>query len=370
MKLLDQVRARLRQRHYSYRTEQAYLHWITRFIYFHKRGDEFRHPNTLGAKEVERFLTHLAVVRHVSASTQNQALGALVFLYQQVLAIDLGPIDALRARRKRRVPVVMSPEEVRQLLEALDRLATREPYSLMCRLMYGCGVRLMECCRVRVKDIDLPRRQLTVRGGKGDKDRMLPLPQSVIAALAEQLRWREQLHQRDLAAGQGRVAMPDALDVKFPGADHSLGWQFLFASRQLSTDPRSGQIGRHHVYECSLQRAVSTTVKNLGWSKRASCHTFRHSFATHLLEMGHDIRTVQELLGHEDVRTTMIYTHAMAGGLNGVRSPLDALAELKPEEVQAAVDASRRLAAESPPKPLAALEADGAAAVPAEIADG
>ncbi|HEY7428844.1 MAG TPA: integron integrase [Gemmataceae bacterium] len=326
MKLLEQVRNSLRLKRYSYRTELCYVRWICQYIHFHKQPDGFRHPATLGAAEVESFLTHLAVERHVSASTQNQALGALLFLYRDVLHLELSGLDAVRARRSSRLPVVLSRDEVAQLLEAVDRLPSEEPYGLMARLMYGAGLRLMECCRLRIKDVDLVRLQITVREGKGDKDRAVMLPRSLQTPLAEQIRRRSELHQRDLARGLGQVVLPYAFDVKDPGAARSLGWQFVFASRQLSRDPRSDELRRHHVHDGAVRRAVTLAVESLGWSKRASCHTLRHSFATHLLELGYDIRTVQELLGHADVSTTMIYTHISQQGVAGVRSPLDALA--------------------------------------------
>lgn len=325
MKLLEQVRQALRVKHYSYRTERCYLRWIEQYIRFHKTEQGFQHPALLGAAEVERFLTHLAVQRHVSASTQNQALAALLFLYGDVLHLQLTELDAVRARRSRRLPVVLSREEVALVLDAIDRLPTEEPYGLMARLMYGAGLRLMECCRLRVKDVDFSRRQLVVRQGKGDKDRVVMLPLGIRERLAEQVRQRQVLHERDLARGLGRVALPDALDVKYPAAPTSLDWQFVFASRQLSRDPRSGELRRHHVFEGAVQRGVATAVRGLGLKKRVSCHTLRHSFATHLLELGYDIRTVQELLGHADVSTTMIYTHVSQQGAAGLRSPLDAL---------------------------------------------
>jgi integron integrase len=321
VKLLDRVRHAARAKHFSYRTEQAYVYWIERFIRYHG----IRHPDTMAAPEVEAFLTHLAVDGHVSASTQNQALSALLFLYQAVLGRDIGRLDAVRAVRPRRVPTVLSRDEVRQLLDALDRLPTTEPYGLMGRLMYGAGLRLMECCRLRMKDVDLARGQLTIRAGKGDKDRYVMLPLAAREPLTGQMQWRSRLHATDLARGFGRVAMPTALDRKFPNADHELAWQFVFASTKLSHDPRSGEIGRHHVHESAVQRAVTTAVRTLGWTKRATCHTLRHSFATHLLEMGQDIRTVQELLGHKDVSTTMIYTHVMEKAASRVQSPLDAV---------------------------------------------
>jgi integron integrase len=325
MQLLDQVRQVLRVRHYSYRTEQCYVSWITHYLRFSKRDGGWVHPRELGAADVERFLSHLAIARHVSSSTQNQALNALLFLYRAVLQMDLGDFNAVRAIRRQRVPTVLSRAEVAQLLERLEVYSKHEPYALMARLLYGSGLRLMECCRLRVKDVDLGRGQLTVRGGKGDKDRFVMLPGSLREALAKQLDWRRPLHEQDVARGFGRVAMPDALAVKFPGADHSLPWQFVFASSKLSRCPRTGRWGRHHVHEGGVQRALTTAVRSLGWTKRATCHTLRHSFATHLLESGQDLRTVQELLGHSDVRTTMIYTHVMEKAATRVPSPLDAL---------------------------------------------
>ncbi len=322
MKLLDQVRHKTRVKHLSYRTEQAYVYWIERYIRHHG----IRHPATMGTAEVEAFLTHLAVEGRVAASTQNQALGALLFLYQEVLEQEIGRLDAVRARRPKRVPLVLSAGEVQALLAAIDGLPTSEPYGLMARLMYGAGLRLMECCRLRVKDIDLERGQLTVRGGKGDKDRYVMLPNGARAALVRQLCWRRALHEKDLARGQGRVEMPTALKTKFPHADSELAWQFVFASTRLSRCPRTGEVGRHHVHEAAVQRAVTAALRQLGWAKRVTCHTLRHSFATHLLESGQDIRTVQELLGHNDVRTTMIYTHVMEKAAARVRSPLDAVA--------------------------------------------
>ena len=323
MRLLDQVRDVLRVRHYSYRTEKCYVAWIEQFLRYSKGDGPRRHPRELLAGDVERFLTHLAIDRHVSASTQNQALNAVVFLYRAVLQMDLGDFNAVRAIRRQRLPTVLSPAEIAQLLDKLDDFSKHEPYALMARLMYGSGLRLMECCRLRVKDVDLDRGQLTVRGGKGDKDRFVMLPRSAHDGLAEQQEWRQVVHECDLKRGFGRVEMPDALAAKFAGADHSLPWQFVFASSRLSRCPRTGRRGRHHVHEGGVQRTITGAVRSLGWTKRATCHTLRHSFATHLLELGQDIRTVQELLGHNDVRTTMIYTHVMEKAATRIRSPLD-----------------------------------------------
>ena len=333
-RLLDQMSQILRVRHYSPRTEACYLHWARQFILFHGK----RHPREMGAAEVEQFLTHLAVKGRVSASTQNQALNALVFLYQQVLEIDLGRFDAVRARRPKRLPVVLSPEEVAAVLERVER--GEGVFRLMARLLYGCGLRLMECCRLRVKDVDLKRGQIVVRGGKGNKDRVVMLPRSVRADLEHQLAWRRRLHERDLARGVARVELPDALERKYPRAAQELGWQFAFASRQLSRCPRTGRLGRHHVYPSSLQRAVAQAGRAAGLSQPIHCHTFRHSFATHLVERGIDLRTIQVLLGHESLETTMIYTHVARKGPVGVASPLDLLHDLTEAEVQAAVGAT------------------------------
>jgi len=319
VKLLDQVRHHCRLRHYSIRTEEVYAAWIERFIRFHG----VRHPDTMREAEIEAFLTHLAVEGRVAASTQNQAFSALLFLYSQVLRIELGRIDSLRAARPERLPMVLSVVEVHELLAAIDSLSASEPYGLMARLLYGSGLRLLECCRLRMKDIDLGRGQLTVREGKGDKDRFVMLPRETEPALIRQMDWRSALHAKDLARGEGRVYMPAALERKFPNADRELAWQYVFPSSRVSQDPRSDRRGRHHLHESAVQRVVTAAVRKLGWSKRATCHTLRHSFATHLLEMGQDIRTVQELLGHNDVRTTMIYTHVMEKAATRVASPLD-----------------------------------------------
>jgi integron integrase len=336
----------LRLRHYSLQTERCYVQWVRRFILFHGK----RHPDELGAPEIEAFLTHLAVHGHVSASTQNQAFHALLFLYQQVLGRELPRIDAVRARRPVRLPVVLSRPEVRQVLGAV--VGASGLFQLLAELQYGSGLRLMEACRLRVHDLDLPRGQLLVRAGKGDKDRTVMVPRKLRPRLAKVLAWREQLHRRDRAHEQGWVALPEALARKYPHAARELGWQFLFASRQLSEDPRSGQTGRHHVYPGALQRAVAAAVRQAGLTKHATCHTFRHSFATHLLEMGYDIRTVQQLLGHKDVATTMIYTHVMQQGVAGVRSPLDLLDDLAPEDVAGAVEETQRRTGSVPACPV------------------
>lgn len=336
-RLLDQVRALMRVRHYSPRTEDCYVMWIKRFIFFHGT----RHPAEMGGREVQEFLTHLAVRDRVSASTQNQAFNALLFLYQQVLDVELPRLDAVRARRAQRLPVVLTRGEVRLVLETIDGYGGL--YPLVARLLYGSGLRLFEACGIRVKDLDLARGQLMVREGKGNKDRVVMVPRALRDDLERQLATRRILHEQDLARGIAHVPLPDALERKYPNAVRELGWQFLFASRQLSRDPRTGKIGRFHIHENALQRAVTTAVRKTGLTKRISCHTFRHSFATHLLERGTDIRTVQELLGHQDVSTTMIYTHVMDKGVARTASPLDFLDEVSPEEMQAAVAASRLL---------------------------
>jgi integron integrase len=314
-RLLDQVRQRIRYRHYSIRTEQSYVDWIRRFILFHDK----RHPRDMGAREVEAFLSWLATERQVAASTQNQALSALLFLYREVLEIELPWLDDVKpAKRPERLPVVLTREEVRAVLARLDGRN-----ALMASLLYGSGLRLMECVRLRIKDVELDRRQLLVRDGKGGKDRMTMLPQRLVPGLREQIERAREIHRQDLADGHGAVWLPHALARKYPRAPWEPGWQYVFPASRRSTDPRSGRTGRHHIEEKSLQRAVKGAVRTAGIEKPASCHTFRHSFATHLLEDGHDIRTIQELLGHRDVKTTMIYTHVADCGGRGVPSPLD-----------------------------------------------
>jgi integron integrase len=336
-RLLDQVKQVMRVKHYALRTEECYVQWIKRFIWFNGT----RHPRDMGSAELELFLTDLAVKGHVSASTQNQALNAIVFLYRDVLDLQLGGVEAVRARRPKRLPVVLAAEEVAAVLAHVE--GAEGMFALMARLLYGCGLRLMECCRLRVKDIDLTRNQIMVRQGKGAKDRVVMLPKSVRGDLQGQLDRRRVLHERDMARGVARVELPDALERKYPKAAQELGWQFVFASRQMSECPRTGRRGRHHVHEGSLQRAIGLAGEKARLVKRIHSHTFRHSFATHLVERGIDLRTIQVLLGHESLETTMIYTHVARKGPAGVTSPLDLLGDWSVEEVREAVAATKRL---------------------------
>jgi integron integrase len=309
------VRDAIRRRHYSLRTEDTYVHWIKRFIYFSGK----RHPAELGAAEVTAFLNYLARDRDVAASTQNQALSALIFLYREVLATPLPWLDELeRVRRPARVPTVLTREETQRLLAQMQGTKW-----LMASLLYGAGLRLRECLRLRVKDADFGYRQITVRDGKGAKDRVTMLPQSVHEPLKRHLMQVRVLHERDLAAGYGTVELPDALARKYPRAPCEWAWKFVFPSHKLSADPRTGVVRRHHVYENYIIRGVKEAARAARIAKHLSCHTLRHSFATHLLESGYDIRTVQELLGHADVSTTMIYTHVLHRGAGAVTSPLD-----------------------------------------------
>ncbi len=316
-KLLDQVRDVMRLKHYAYRTEVTYSDWIKRFILFHDK----RHPRQMGEPEVEAFLTWLAVDKKVSKSTQNQAFNALIFLYRDVLKSPLeGRINAVRSRKKQRLPVVMSKAETQRVLKAMNGST-----QLMAKLLYGSGIRLMECIRLRVKDIDFEINEIRVRSGKGDKDRLVPLPESIKPALNMHLERVQLIHEKDLADGHGAVYLPHALKRKYPNAAKEWIWQYVFPSTRLSRDPRTGEIRRHHMDPSSLDRAIKRAVKLAGINKRISSHTFRHSFATHLLQTGTDIRTIQSLLGHNDVSTTMIYTHVLRQGAQGVKSPLDQL---------------------------------------------
>ncbi len=316
-KLLDRVRAAIRARHYSIRTEEAYIGWIRRFILFHKK----RHPAEMGESEINQFLTHLAVREDVAASTQNQALSALLFLYQAVLEKELDRLDGVvHAKKPKRLPVVLRREEVRSLLDRMSGTPR-----LVGLLLYGAGLRLMEALRLRVKDIDLTANQITVREGKGQKDRVTMLPGAVKPILIEQLKRVRQVHQQDISQGFGRVYLPEALARKYPNAEREWGWQYVFPAADFSVDPRSGAKRRYHLDESVIQRAVKQATHQAGLNKPATPHTLRHSFATHLLEDGYDIRTVQELLGHRDVRTTMIYTHVLNRGGREVLSPADKL---------------------------------------------
>jgi integron integrase len=314
-RLLDQVRAAIRTRNYSRKTEKTYVYWIRYFIHFHGR----RHPAELGGTEVSAFLSWLAAERNVAAATQNQALSALLFLYKQVLDRDLPWFDDLvRAKRPVRLPVVLSEAETHRLLAQLEGAGR-----LMVSLLYGAGLRQNECLKLRVKDVDFSYRQILVRDGKGAKDRVTMLPEAVVQPLQAHLGKVRSLHQRDLAQGYGEVWLPHALARKYPRAGFEWSWQFVFPSGNRSPDPETGVVRRHHVYPDTLARAVKRAARAAGISKPVSCHTLRHSFATHLLQSGQDIRTVQELLGHSDVSTTMIYTHVMNKGARGVKSPLD-----------------------------------------------
>lgn len=316
-KLLDQLREGLRARHYSRRTEQTYCSWVRRFIYFHN----IRHPAEMAEKEINAFLTHLAVKEKVSASTQNQALSALLFLYRRVIGREIGDLgDVIRARKPKRLPIVMTRKEVKAVLSNLKR----DKY-LMASIMYGAGLRLSECLRLRVQDIDFDRNEILVRDGKGSKDRITMLPKSLKAPLKDHLKKVKILHHKDLEDGWGSVPMPAALDRKYPNAPKDWRWQWVFPQENRWKNIRTKKQGRYHIDPSLVQKAVRDAVRKAGLTKRATSHTFRHSFATHLLEGGYDIRTVQELLGHNDVKTTMIYTHVLNRGPAGVKSPIDEL---------------------------------------------
>jgi integron integrase len=316
-RLLDQVRDAVRVRHYSHRTEQAYVGWIRRFILFHRK----RHPAEMGEEEIRRFLTALAVEREVSASTQNQALAALLFLYREVLGRDPGWInDVVRAKRPQRLPVVLTRSEVARLLAALDGTMW-----IAAMMLYGGGLRVIEALRLRVHDLDLERGEILVRHGKGGRDRVTVLPIATAAPLAAHLDVLRRRHDADLAAGYGEARLPGALARKYPGAGREWGWQWIFPAARICTDPRFGPPTRHHLHESAVQKAVHAAARRAGLAKAVGPHTLRHCFATHLLEDGYDIRTVQELLGHRDVKTTMIYTHVLNRGGRGVASPADRL---------------------------------------------
>ncbi|MDH3692107.1 MAG: integron integrase [Gammaproteobacteria bacterium] len=314
-RLFDQIRQEIQLRQYSYRTEQAYLHWVKRYILFHEK----KHPQDMGAEEITGFLSHLATHRHVAPSTQNQALNAILFLYREVLNVELPWLDeVVRAKGTTRVPVVFTREEVRAILSSLSN--TRW---LMASLMYGAGLRLSECLRLRVQDIDFSYKQIVVRDGKGKKDRVTMLPATLIPQLRRQLEYSRSLFEEDRRNGGNGVSLPFALARKYPQAATEWRWQYMFPSKKWALDPRSGKWLRHHQHQSSIQRAIKQAINSAGIAKKGGCHTLRHSFATHLLEGGYDIRTVQELLGHSDVKTTMIYTHVLNKGGKGVRSPLD-----------------------------------------------
>jgi integron integrase len=314
-KLLGQVSDALRVKHYSYQTEKSYPLWIRRFILFHNK----RHPKEMGGEEINAFLTHLAVEGKVAASTQNQALSALLFLYREVLHLELDlDLDAVRAKRSRYLPTVLTPEEVKAIIVHLSGI-----HRLVVQVLYGSGLRLAEAQQLRVKDVDFNQRQLVIRNSKGMESRLTMLPETLVEPLQEHLLWAKRQHQQDLEQGYGSVYLPFALERKYPNAEREWSWQYVFPAERLSQDPRTGITRRHHLHESGLQRAIKQAVQKTGIPKRVSCHTFRHSFATHLLQNGYDIRTVQELLGHKDVKTTMIYTHVLNKGGRGVRSPLD-----------------------------------------------
>ncbi len=316
-KLLDQVRQKIHFLHYSRKTEQAYVHWIRRYILFHNK----RHPKDMGGEEVSIFLNYLVNKENVSASTQNQALTAIIFLYKQILNIDVGEIPEFQyARKPRRLPVVLTQDEVKEVFKYLN-----EPHKTMVGLMYGAGLRLNECLKLRVLDVDFGRGEIIVRRGKGNKDRRTMLPEFVVPGLKLAIDKVEKYHAIDQKSGITHVDMPDALAKKYPNAGKELKWQFVFASYKTSVDPRTGNTGRHHIHTRSVSRAINNAIKKARIMKHVSAHVFRHSFATHLLENGYDIRTVQELMGHSNVNTTMIYTHVLNKGGHGVKSPIDSL---------------------------------------------
>ncbi len=315
IKLLDLVRQKIRLKHYSIRTEEAYVSWIKRYIFFHDK----KHPKDMGKEEIEAFLTDLAIKGKVAASTQNQAFNALVFLYKQVLGIDLeDKINAMRAKGPKRVPTVLTVDETFALLDAMTGV-----HQLIAKILYGCGLRSIECARLRVKDIDFGLNQIIVRDGKGNKDRITVFPEDIKGALAEHLNYVKKLHEKDLQDGYGTVYLPNALSRKYKNADKEWGWKYVFPSKTLSIDPRNGIKRRHHIHLNSIHKSLKNACRLAGIVKPVSAHTLRHSFATHLLQDGYDIRTIQELLGHKNVETTMIYTHVLNKGGRAVHSPLD-----------------------------------------------
>ena len=311
---MDALRDKIRVKQYSYKTEKAYLDWTERFIRFHK----LRHPKEMGKEEIEYFLTHLAN-SGVSANTQNQALAAILFMYREMLDRTFSDIRAIRAKGSTYVPTVLSAEEMRRILYRLHGV-----YHIVGYLLYGSGMRLLECLRLRVKDIDFELHTITLRETKSNRDRVTVLPQAVVEPLRLHLSKVKAQHEEDLANGFGRVALPGALARKYPNAEYEWGWQYVFPASRMSHDPRSGQVRRHHLYETSVQKAIRKAAKEAGITKPVGPHTFRHSFATHLLQAGTDIRKIQEILGHKDLKTTMVYTH-VAGLAAGVKSPLDSL---------------------------------------------
>ena len=316
-RLLQQVRRAVRTRGYSVRTEKTYVDWVRRFVLFHSR----RHPITMGDAEIREFLTHLAVDRQIAPATQNQALAAILFLFNRVLRKQVGFVEGIvHSKASRRLPVVLTPDEVRRILDSMAG-ASR----LCAVLMYGSGLRVLEAASLRVKDVDFGRGEITVRAGKGDKDRRVPLPESVVPALKHQIQKVETQFARDLGAGLGGAALPGALSIKYPTADRDRAWQYVFPAQRIYTEAKTGIRRRHHYHQSAIQRAFATAVRDARITKRATCHSLRHSFATHLLEAGTDIRTIQELLGHTDLRTTMIYTHVLNRGARGVKSPADRL---------------------------------------------
>lgn len=317
-RLMDRVRESLRVKRYALSTERTYCHWIKRFILHHNK----RHPLEMGAPEVEAFLSHLATAENVSAKTQNQAMHAVLYLYKQVLGIDLPWLDGItRARESKRLPGVLTQRETQALLRHVHGTS-----GTIVKLLYGTGMRLLEGLRLRIKDLDLERREIIIRAGKGDKDRVTMLPASLVDELRDHLQARRVMHDTDLSTGHADVELPFAIERKYPQAGQQWAWQYVFAAKTYSTDPRTGVYRRHHVGEWVVQRAVKAAARSAGISKLVHPHTLRHSFATHLLENGSDIRTVQELLGHSDVKTTMIYTHVLNRGGRGTVSPLDRLA--------------------------------------------